>query len=289
MSPQRHEPKSFPVDTFVQQYSTSCHGTIRASQVQVHPMRSRKHATAEVVIATDAGKSECSRQDIIVAKHFADAEKGLLLHEQSVHSHAMGTGIPVPRILYVLDNFLVLEKVEGSTLMDVVNDGALPVERKKEAIASLGSWLGSFHAAFAAHPQARRRGDANLRNFIMTGVGAIVGLDFEEACLEDPVVDLNEVVDSILQSNPGIYSDGMPAIKWKFDLCERLLRTYAAAAHKPPVQVIGEPAGFINSQLRVMQQLADIRGTAGLLMPKIPAIKEELGIIVERLLINDEP
>jgi tRNA A-37 threonylcarbamoyl transferase component Bud32 len=284
MSHQRHSPKSFPVDAFVQQYNTACHGTIRASQVHVRALRSKKHATAEVIISTTVSGRELPNQDIVIAKHFADAEKGLLYHEQVVHSHAMSSGIPVPRILHVLDNFIVLEKVEGSTLMDTINDGSLLLERKKEAIAGLGSWLSSFHAAFASHPRARRRGDANLRNFIVTGAGAIVGLDFEEAGLEDPVVDLHEVVDSILQSDPGIYSDGMPAIEWKFDLCECFLRSYAAAARKPPIEVIKDPAGFVDAQLRVMRDLAAIRGNTSALLPLVPGIKKELVFRISSLL-----
>ncbi len=280
---QRHEPKSFPVATFVQQYNAACRGGIQDRHVRVNSLRSKKHATVEVSIPSCTEGIEDPTRTAVIVKYFEDADTKHMLHERDVLLYAASECVSVPKVLHVLDNFLVLEKVEGSTLMDVINDGALPLEHKKEAIASLGSWLLSFHSAFASHPKVRRRGDANLRNFIVTGGGAIVGLDFEEAGLEDPMVDLHEVVDSILQSSPGIYSDGMPAIGWKFGLCGGLLRSYAAAARKPFIDTIKDPAGFVDAQIRVMRELADIRGKAGLLAPLIPAIRKELGIAVESL------
>ncbi len=277
-------PKSFPVAMFVQQYGEAGHGPIQASQVRVHALRSKKHATVEVSMPTRTeGKGDPGRI-AAVAKYFEGEGAKQMIHERDVLSHAASEGIPVPKILHALGNFLVLEKVEGTTLMDVINDDAVQLARKKDLVTNLGTWLSKFHETFASSTLARRRGDSNLRNFIMTGTGAIVGLDFEEADLDDPLVDLYEVVDSVLQSHPGIYSDGMPAIGWKFDLCECLLRSYATGVRKPILDIIKDPAAFIDAQIRVMQELAAIRGTTGLLTPLMPAIKKELGLVMDRLL-----
>jgi hypothetical protein len=287
MAAQRHTPKRFPLGLFTRQWNDAGESRVEQGQVYIQALRSRKHATVEISPPFDDPEGGSEIHGPIIVKHYDDADVSLMDREQEVLSFAMSVGVAVPKVLRALRNFLVLEKVEGSTLMDVINDESVLLERKKAAVASLGAWLRSFHFAFQAYPKANRRGDANLKNFIFTGTGAIVGLDFEEASLEDPVVDLHEVVDSIVQSRPGIYSEGMPAIEWKFDLCDCLLRSYATAACKHPIEIIKDPARFIDAQLRVMLRLAEIRGSTSLLATMVPVINEKLGIIVDRLISRD--
>jgi tRNA A-37 threonylcarbamoyl transferase component Bud32 len=288
MASKRLTPKSFPVNTFVQQYNAAFHGGIQASQVRVNELRSRKHATVELSISQDACMADAATRNTFVAKHFSDADKELLHHESVVYSNAINAGIPVPRVLHVLNNFIVLEKVEGSTLMDLINYDAVQLDHKKVTISSLGRWLSDFHSAFASHPQVRRRGDANLRNFIEAGTSAVVGFDFEEACLDDPVRDLHEAIDSILQSRPGIFTEGQGSIEWKYELCEWLLKSYAAAARKKPIEIIKDPERFVNTQLMVMRELATVRGSSSILVPRIPIIKKKVETIIDRLMSEDE-
>ncbi|MEX2718952.1 MAG: hypothetical protein Q6353_011220 [Candidatus Sigynarchaeum springense] len=280
MASKRIRLKSFPAAMFAEQYSAGCKELVQARQVQVRALRSKKHATVEISLCNDEKENETQTRNIIIAKYFPDADKELLCQESMVYAHAASAGIPVPKILHVLDNFIVLERVNGTILMDLINDNNVPLEQKKDAILSLGAWLGSFHVAFATHPSVRRRGDANLRNFIMAATGTIIGLDFEEASLENPLNDLHEVFDSVLQSNPGIYTDPLMVIGWKFDLYECLLRGYAKAVRKPLNNIIGDPEGFIDAQLQVMLDLAAIRGSTRALLPLVPEIKNELAFRV---------
>ncbi|MBN2151226.1 MAG: phosphotransferase [Candidatus Lokiarchaeota archaeon] len=284
MASQRRATGRFPAGAFVQQYNARCPGGIDARLLRTRDLRSRKHATVEVSFVQCDGRVDPPTRGAMVVKHFEDGEQDLLRREQAVLSHAAGAGIAVPAVVCVLDNFLVLERVEGRTLMDEVNDEALPIVYRKGVIAGLGEWLSKFHAAFAGSPIARRRGDANLRNFIATQADAIVGLDFEEASLGDPQRDLHEIVDSILQSRPGILSVQIAAIAWKFDLCECLLRSYAAASRKRMNDVIKDPATFIDTQFRIMQELAATRGALDGLLPLVPAIRKELACLVDKVL-----
>nr|MDO8084400.1 hypothetical protein [Candidatus Sigynarchaeum springense] len=283
MASQRHEHHDFPVVLFVHQYSDAYQRPIQARQVRVHALRSKKHAAVELSLSNDVNGSENEPRNIIV-KHFSDADKRLLHHESAVYAHAASAGVPVPTVLHVLDNFLVLDRVEGVTLMDLVNDKNILLERKMNAVQGLGAWLGTFHVAFATHPGVKRRGDTNLRNFIMTVAGTIVGLDLEEASLGDTSRDLHEAVDSILQSSPGIYTDTMAAIGWKFDLCACLLRGYAKVVRKPLDAIISDPGGFVDTQLQAMLDLAAIRGNTSALLPLVPGIKKELLTRISSLL-----
>jgi aminoglycoside phosphotransferase len=284
MAPKRHEPRPFPVDIFVQQYSTACHMNIDASQVQTRPLRSKKHATAEVSLPKNISGDEKPTQEVVIAKYYESREHALLDHERAVLSHGTSTNIPVPRILRALDNFLVLERVEGRTLMDLINDDMITIGVKQDVIGKLGAWLSAFHVAFARYPKARCRGDANLRNFIVTSACGIVGVDFEEASMSDPTRDLHEAVDSILQSDPGIFTEGNPSIEWKYDLCEWLLRSYANAARLAPATLFKDAARFVDAQLAMMRDLAGVRGTLNRITPLIPAIKEALEIVMKRLI-----
>jgi aminoglycoside phosphotransferase (APT) family kinase protein len=288
MAQQRHPPNEFPTRELVDQCNRTFKASIPASAVQVTVFKSRKHATAGILIVDHVRAIVFPFSVPFIAKQYNVKEISIMNREREVLAQALRSGIPVPRVLSSLDTFLLLEKVEGTTLMDLVNSES-DFTVKEEAIKNLATWLCRFHQAFESHPAVKRRGDANLRNFIVNERNAIIGLDFEEASPGSPITDLHEVVDSILQSRPGIYSDGMPAIDWKFDLCESLLRNYAVAARKPPIEIIKDHAGFIDTQLRVMRELAAIRGTKSLMMPLIPVITKKIEGIIERLLHDDRP
>lgn len=291
MVPKRTEPNDFPKERFVQQYNRLVQHSIRASQVQPRVLRSRKHATAEISITRDQSFEGGSQGLVFIAKHYSDAEAMPMKKELAVLLHSNDKGVLVPRTLHVLDNFLILEKIEGFTLMDLINDVCVPRVQKHEAMNALGAWLSAFHSAFEQTGIARRRGDANLRNFIMTPAGSIVGVDFEEADDADPARDLHETMDSIVQSDPGIFSPGQPDIDWKYQLCERLLRGYATGARdgarKEAADIVHDPSRFVEAQLDVMQRLAAIRGTSARLAPLVPAVRKNMELMIERFLATD--
>ena len=179
--------------------------------ISVIPFRSRKHATVELTgtfLPLDL-PSSCSG---VIVKHFDGNCADLLAKEQAILEASNLLDCHVPPVLLVLDNFLVLGKVPGKNLIDLLHpdrnvaSAALPRDAWEPVCSALGAWLAAFHAGFAGSPLARRRGDANLRNFVMAPDGELFGVDFEEADCQDPLVDLQEVIDSLFLTDPGMYS-----------------------------------------------------------------------------------
>ena len=272
-NPVMHEP--FPLDLFLYQYNRQIGYGLSREDVQCTTFRSRKHATVEINVFYRADEIEHNFNDTIIAKHFDSSSQDRKSLEHDVLVRASASGIAVPGVLEVLDNFLLLEKVEGETLMDSIN-GSIFLGQKTKIVTGIARWLASFHVAFASDPIARRRGDTNLRNFIVSPSGIITGIDFEEASIDDPINDLHEIVDSILQSDPGIYSVTLDEIGWKFDLCENLLVQYLQSMNGRAMILLESPETFVKGQVEVMKQLAYIRGKEVLLAETLPGIESQL-------------
>lgn len=212
----------FPTSAFIKALNEA---GIDASEVEITivPCKSKKHAT--VAITSDVPGIQRA-----IVKHFTPASSAFEIREREVLLALHGAGIPAPRVVLELAGFLVLERIEGETACDSINDPG-PLAGNQDAIAAgllgrTGAWLARFHDHFEHHPRVHRRGDANLRNFIVDAGGTVHGVDFEEAGPGDPLVDLAEVIDSTLVTRPGIFDVGIDAVGWKVDACARLVEGY---------------------------------------------------------------
>ncbi|HME55231.1 MAG TPA: hypothetical protein VKM55_23690 [Candidatus Lokiarchaeia archaeon] len=275
-----HEP--FPLDSFLDQVQEHTGYSWHGEGIQFTELRSRKHATVEILHSWLDNDQETQMNESIIVKYFIPSEVHLMEREHVVLVHAAASGIEVPRILGVLDNFLVLERITGFTLMDAIN-GRGSMTEKTSIVEKTAAWLATFHDAFAVNDVANRRGDANLRNFIVTREGTITGIDFEGADTDDPIMDLHEIIDSILQSDPGIFSATLNEVAWKFDLCENLLGRYVELMQKNARVLFESSRRFVQGQERVMNQLARIRGREATLSLILPGLKQQLLIRLEHV------
>jgi tRNA A-37 threonylcarbamoyl transferase component Bud32 len=290
MSRQRRS-GAFPTRLFAFQLARATGVAVRETGLQVVQYKSRKHATVLVQFAEAATEYDLySRSDVIV-KHFTDQARDSMAMEKEVLAFANQAGLCVPRILEVLDNFLILEFIKGPTLIDVINATRTLDQSnidditgdKQPIIDSLAAWLGQFHETFEGHAMATRRGDANLRNFILSASGGVAGLDFEEACVGDPLVDVYEILDSLFFSSPGIFTAPLEDLGWKFDLCEGFLTAYLERRPGAKDMFDAFPDRFMTGLEAVMGNLAKIRELSGPFASLFPAFGERLLAVLERL------
>lgn len=138
-----------------------------------------------------------------VVKVFREGLADRAEHEYRILERCHGSGVPVPRPLALLEGAILMEHVPGvpvSMLFDdlVEASGRELSQALVDLAVSLATWLHSFHSCLSFE---KTRGDAILRNFLMTDRG-VVGLDFEEAACEDTLVDLGVLCASALASDP---------------------------------------------------------------------------------------
>jgi len=126
--------------------------------------------------------------------------------------------MPAPLDKDTDNNVLILSYIVGKNLCDVINDPATNVEDKQHVIEQLAHWIVRFHTHFKTEESFMIRGDASLRNFILSR-GKIWGVDFEESRQGKPVEDVAGICASLLTTDP-MFSDE------KFRLCTKFLESY---------------------------------------------------------------
>ena len=119
------------------------------------------------------------------------------------------------------NNVLIMNYIIGENLCDIINDEKTTTSEKKRLMILLAEWFADFHNYFKADDQFQIRGDATLRNFILTD--RIWGVDFEESRLGKTVEDIAGMCASILTTDPMFTSE-------KFQLCEIFIESYMKLA-----------------------------------------------------------
>jgi aminoglycoside phosphotransferase (APT) family kinase protein len=155
-------------------------------------------------------------------------------HEFEMLSRARSNGVDVPFPLYRQGEYLVLEYLAGDGCDSLVNHMF-----SSEAAESMARWLARFHALPSGDDRPLIMTDAELSNFVLSD-GRVFGLDLEDACPGDPLVDLGSLVSSILSSEP-IFTP------IKFDLCMNLLEAYEAESGMEALESVRP---FVAKQLR---------------------------------------
>lgn len=126
--------------------------------------------------------------------------------------------IPTPLEKDTENNVLVISYIMGENVCDIVNDPRKVLEEKKKIVQLLADWFVNFHSFFKSEDVFRIRGDATLRNFILSR-GRIWGVDFEESRIGKPSEDLAKLCGSLLSTDP-MFTDE------KFQLCQTFLDSY---------------------------------------------------------------
>ncbi len=96
--------------------------------------------------------------------------------------------------------FILMTYITGENICDLINDNTIPFEKKSEIIQRLAIWFFHFHKSHSQNCNYLIHGDANLRNFIYNE--KIVGLDFEETHIANPIEDIANICTSILTTDP---------------------------------------------------------------------------------------
>jgi tRNA A-37 threonylcarbamoyl transferase component Bud32 len=126
--------------------------------------------------------------------------------------------IPSPLEKDTENNVLVMSYIMGENVCDIVNDLQMVLEEKQKVVQLLADWFVNFHTFFKSEDGFRLRGDANLKNFILSR-GRIWGVDFEESRMGRPNEDLATLCVSLLSTDP-MFTDE------KFHLCQIFLDSY---------------------------------------------------------------
>ncbi|MBE3120992.1 MAG: hypothetical protein IMZ43_05255 [Thermoplasmata archaeon] len=126
--------------------------------------------------------------------------------------------LPSPLEKDAENNVLVMSYIMGENVCDIINDPRKVIEEKQKVAHLLADWFVNFHTFFKSEDGFRLRGDANLKNFILSR-GRIWGVDFEESRIGKPSEDLATLCVSVLSTDPMFIDE-------KFELCQIFLDTY---------------------------------------------------------------
>jgi aminoglycoside phosphotransferase len=150
--------------------------------------------------------------------------------------------LEVPEVYVKGENYILIEKIHGKNLCDLVNDSLKVNKHISEldssitlplisAIKRLANWFSKLHIKNIHYEKNEiqftvlNKGDARLRDFIFNSDSNVVyGVDFEESYIGSHMDDLAWVCCSLLDTNPGIFQNEIP--KHKIDLIILFLNTY---------------------------------------------------------------
>lgn len=127
-------------------------------------------------------------------------EKKFLEREFEIIKKLFQKGINVPEVIYKSNDYILLEYIEGETLLSFI----LKKEREKADYEELNkifqeiySWLDGFYYVFKEDGENLIKGDVNLRNFILKNINKskpkIYGLDFENPKVGNKEEDIGKI------------------------------------------------------------------------------------------------
>jgi tRNA A-37 threonylcarbamoyl transferase component Bud32 len=163
--------------------------------------------------------------------------------EFNAYQKLKSQNVPIPKILFYKNPYLMLEKVNGMNLCDVINDNLINKTRLNDLSSSildliilsmrkLSHWIALLHRKniikknnFASEVIVLNKGDAHLRDFIINfNNETIYGLDFEESYEGNYLDDLSWICCSLLDTEPGIFEMFEPI--HKVELINLFLKEY---------------------------------------------------------------
>ena len=150
--------------------------------------------------------------------------------------------ITVPKVLFFNKPYIILEKLNGINLCDLINDNLIKITslgeldakiRKKiiQSVKSLAEWIASLHKQNIVDNKdpfqiiVFNKGDTRLRDFIYdASKKQIYGIDFEESYEGNHHDDLAWICCSFIDTNPGLFQMLEPT--HKIELINLFLKEY---------------------------------------------------------------
>jgi tRNA A-37 threonylcarbamoyl transferase component Bud32 len=158
-----------------------------------------------------------NNKNCVLKTYSPDMEKNLI-REFSILSKA-STPFKKPKLIEknLHQHYLLMSYVKGENVCDLINDLTTPTQEKIHIIQKLARWFSQFHQSNTEHSNCLIHGDANLRNFLYDDT--IIGLDFEEVFIGNPLQDISNLCASILTTEPEFTSE-------KKRLLDQFLKSY---------------------------------------------------------------
>ncbi|MHA2184707.1 MAG: hypothetical protein ACXAAI_06865 [Promethearchaeota archaeon] len=165
-----------------------------------------------------------------------------IVSENNILIRLKNQNFRVPTVLKLKKPYLLLEKVEGITICDFINDNLKDKKRLEDldsevktqiiySIEKLAEWLAQLHEKnivrkrFSDKVYVLNKGDTRLRDFIMDfQKNVLYGVDFEDSYEGNHVDDLAWICCSLLDTSPGLFDMDEP--KHKIDLINHFLKFY---------------------------------------------------------------
>lgn len=170
-------------------------------------------------------------EEIIIKK--ISTKSFITEHENLISNYQKG--ILVPKIYAFKKPYILMEKIDGFNLCDLLNDDLDNSTEnsiyivKKEIFEKLAEWLYQYHEINITTEKksqilVRNKGDLRLKNFIYHEK-KIYGIDFENVYEGIPENDIAEVIVSIITTSPGdIFRDEL--LEFKLNLILDFLLRY---------------------------------------------------------------
>ena len=116
-------------------------------------------------------------------------------------------GLSVPQVFIIQDQYVIMEYIEGKTLLETIEEREVDYKLKKgccyqsnqQLISALIEWLKNFYR-YADERIILK--DINLRNFIINNDGEIYGFDFEDCDVGKIKEDVGKLCAYILTYDP---------------------------------------------------------------------------------------
>jgi len=165
-----------------------------------------------------------------------------IVSENNILIRLKNQNFHVPTVLKLKKPYLLLEKVEGITLCDFINDNLKDKKRLEDldskvktqiiySIEKLAEWLAELHEKnivrkrFSDKVYVLNKGDTRLRDFIINFQKKVLyGVDFEDSYEGNHLDDLAWICCSLLDTTPGLFDMDEP--KHKIDLINHFLKFY---------------------------------------------------------------
>ncbi len=178
--------------------------------------------------------------DLIFTKKPKNFPKELILkifrtenaeHEYNIYKRLEKQNISIPKVLFFNNPYLLLEKVKGINLCDVINNNLINKIKLDElnpsvldllvlSIHKLAAWIAHLHSQNIVNKTdpsniiVLNKGDTRLRDFIIDiSNETVYGFDFEDAYEGNYLDDLVWICCALLDTDPGIFEMFEPVHK----------------------------------------------------------------------------
>ena len=163
-------------------------------------------------------------------------------YEYNMYKKLEAQNLPIPKVLLFKKPYLILEKINGINLCDLVNNNLVNMVKLDDlnptaldmillSIKKLASWLAQLHRQNIIKKTESyeiivlNKGDSRLRDFVMNFRSEILyGFDFEESYDGNYLDDLAWICCALLDTDPGIFEMFEP--KHKTELINIFLKEY---------------------------------------------------------------